>query len=61
MSASLVGSEMCIRDRITSARSLKRRTSKIVSGVRSLNCADPGTASQFPPCLLYTSDAADDM
>eukprot|EP00969_Alexandrium_andersonii_P220132 9722256-Alexandrium_andersonii.AAC.1 len=37
MSASLVGSEMCIRDR--------KRT--LASGVRSWNCAAPGAASQL--------------
>eukprot|EP00969_Alexandrium_andersonii_P148918 6584467-Alexandrium_andersonii.AAC.1 len=60
MSASLVGSEMCIRDR---ARSVRR-----ASGDRSFmdRCDAPGsrsTASRELPrgCLLYTSDAADDM
>eukprot|EP00969_Alexandrium_andersonii_P218910 9668868-Alexandrium_andersonii.AAC.1 len=60
MSASLVGSEMCIRDRCKLLRSaasgscdLFERSSKPVSG--SLEGA-PGSF-----CLLYTSDAADDM
>eukprot|EP00969_Alexandrium_andersonii_P333779 14751064-Alexandrium_andersonii.AAC.1 len=61
MSASLVGSEMCIRDRFRSDR--RRR------------CAAPPAPAlgksgseflQIPSrregcCLLYTSDAADDM
>eukprot|EP00969_Alexandrium_andersonii_P198399 8762474-Alexandrium_andersonii.AAC.1 len=60
MSASLVGSEMCIRDRVLACR----RT----LGVRR------GRGAGAPPggchigvwaggcsCLLYTSDAADDM
>eukprot|EP00969_Alexandrium_andersonii_P145363 6429323-Alexandrium_andersonii.AAC.1 len=38
MSASLVGSEMCIRDRYN-----------IAPGVQSLSCADPGTASKVAP------------
>eukprot|EP00969_Alexandrium_andersonii_P058348 2569708-Alexandrium_andersonii.AAC.1 len=61
MSASLVGSEMCIRDRRTPSGApginfeaapgptpLKLRTPEAIVYVR-----------QF--CLLYTSDAADDM
>eukprot|EP00969_Alexandrium_andersonii_P005343 232360-Alexandrium_andersonii.AAC.1 len=61
MSASLVGSEMCIRDRLPSSAPV---------------CSDTGTAKSYThvaqwyysercahcvPCLLYTSDAADDM
>ncbi|GAB5802254.1 hypothetical protein JMUB7527_28610 [Staphylococcus aureus] len=42
--ACLVGSEMCIRDRMASDNSV-------------LNVAD----TRYNPCLLYTSDAADDM
>eukprot|EP00969_Alexandrium_andersonii_P198454 8764625-Alexandrium_andersonii.AAC.1 len=61
MSASLVGSEMCIRDSCKNesgcsadrARRLGARThADNVSGVR------PDSAAA---CLLYTSDAADDM
>eukprot|EP00969_Alexandrium_andersonii_P254961 11271279-Alexandrium_andersonii.AAC.1 len=37
MSASLVGSEMCIRD------------STIASGVQTWNCADPGKPSKLAP------------
>eukprot|EP00969_Alexandrium_andersonii_P236541 10442407-Alexandrium_andersonii.AAC.1 len=60
MSASLVGSEMCIRDSPPCVHC------RIASCVRIWNCADPGKASKFAPkppwgCLLYTSDAADDM
>eukprot|EP00969_Alexandrium_andersonii_P276928 12240755-Alexandrium_andersonii.AAC.1 len=40
MSASLVGSEMCIRDRPCAKR-------KIASGVRTWNCAGPTTASKL--------------
>eukprot|EP00969_Alexandrium_andersonii_P285939 12642055-Alexandrium_andersonii.AAC.1 len=60
MSASLVGSEMCIRDR-------PRRSSASCA----VAAARPGRAraavfrSRVPArsehCLLYTSDAADDM
>eukprot|EP00969_Alexandrium_andersonii_P182688 8072480-Alexandrium_andersonii.AAC.1 len=60
MSASLVGSEMCIRDR--------RRPRPWSRG--SLGLGSTGGVSSWPmprltrqpsPCLLYTSDAADDM
>eukprot|EP00969_Alexandrium_andersonii_P340152 15036034-Alexandrium_andersonii.AAC.1 len=60
MSASLVGSEMCIRDRGGMA----------VVGA-ALSPGVPGTTEALPSwpeptlslcsCLLYTSDAADDM
>eukprot|EP00969_Alexandrium_andersonii_P295489 13061670-Alexandrium_andersonii.AAC.1 len=60
MSASLVGSEMCIRDR---AMGMPRRP--------HLTCCWwllPGPGGRRPEhpagrlgCLLYTSDAADDM
>eukprot|EP00969_Alexandrium_andersonii_P195504 8636525-Alexandrium_andersonii.AAC.1 len=60
MSASLVGSEMCIRDSANRARTgqLWGRDSSRLGALRS--------ASEFPreterACLLYTSDAADDM
>eukprot|EP00969_Alexandrium_andersonii_P131725 5824864-Alexandrium_andersonii.AAC.1 len=61
MSASLVGSEMCIRDsvsvRVSAPRKHPRKRPR--KGLRKLRrpayrCCDGG-------CLLYTSDAADDM
>eukprot|EP00969_Alexandrium_andersonii_P292826 12941763-Alexandrium_andersonii.AAC.1 len=61
MSASLVGSEMCIRDRAatcclgSSASSpglVRRRLPRVARGRHT---AKGGS------CLLYTSDAADDM
>eukprot|EP00969_Alexandrium_andersonii_P196152 8666153-Alexandrium_andersonii.AAC.1 len=60
MSASLVGSEMCIRDRgstpATSQDSLTQRCARETVGRISQRLAiHPRT------CLLYTSDAADDM
>eukprot|EP00969_Alexandrium_andersonii_P164677 7279421-Alexandrium_andersonii.AAC.1 len=60
MSASLVGSEMCIRDRRERPPALGRLDSRWPgkdarrAGVAPL----PGSARA---CLLYTSDAADDM
>eukprot|EP00969_Alexandrium_andersonii_P020049 875423-Alexandrium_andersonii.AAC.1 len=61
MSASLVGSEMCIRDRFLV---LSGAVGRIFG--RSPNMPEgPETASggvgQYRHCLLYTSDAADDM
>eukprot|EP00969_Alexandrium_andersonii_P305127 13487529-Alexandrium_andersonii.AAC.1 len=40
---------MCIRDRITAPRFMNSGKSKIVSGVRNLNCAGTGTASHIHP------------
>eukprot|EP00969_Alexandrium_andersonii_P346698 15327979-Alexandrium_andersonii.AAC.1 len=60
MSASLVGSEMCIRDRHKGAcmrasrgpaRPTKRKASR----------RPPCVGARDTDCLLYTSDAADDM
>eukprot|EP00969_Alexandrium_andersonii_P002282 99670-Alexandrium_andersonii.AAC.1 len=60
MSASLVGSEMCIRDRVKSACAGAPKLR------RALNCSNRLSALNEEgcpccPCLLYTSDAADDM
>eukprot|EP00969_Alexandrium_andersonii_P224625 9920446-Alexandrium_andersonii.AAC.1 len=61
MSASLVGSEMCIRDRVPREfrggsagvrRGFRRGSAGLLRGFRG------GSAGG---CLLYTSDAADDM
>eukprot|EP00969_Alexandrium_andersonii_P314109 13876739-Alexandrium_andersonii.AAC.1 len=60
MSASLVGSEMCIRDslrallRCPSLRLLRAARARLLTRYRHLRCCPR-------PCLLYTSDAADDM
>eukprot|EP00969_Alexandrium_andersonii_P040228 1763421-Alexandrium_andersonii.AAC.1 len=60
MSASLVGSEMCIRDRFT-ARGRPR--SEIGNGAQDVAglLGRPMGDWPMPGCLLYTSDAADDM
>eukprot|EP00969_Alexandrium_andersonii_P153504 6788044-Alexandrium_andersonii.AAC.1 len=62
MSASLVGSEMCIRDRTYdySTPLLLEGSEGVPRGLRegSEVAAAPGDGG---PCLLYTSDAADDM
>eukprot|EP00975_Prorocentrum_lima_P048338 10107768-Prorocentrum_lima.AAC.1 len=60
MTSSLVGSEMCIRDRLTTD------WSALVRLIRYL-VVRPRCVYFFPwqyegaTCLLYTSDAADDM
>eukprot|EP00969_Alexandrium_andersonii_P273862 12104556-Alexandrium_andersonii.AAC.1 len=60
MSASLVGSEMCIRDRfrgrppvLAAPRHTRRRARLVRQGRSVVGCP--------AACLLYTSDAADDM
>eukprot|EP00969_Alexandrium_andersonii_P126919 5609184-Alexandrium_andersonii.AAC.1 len=61
MSASLVGSEMCIRDRcVCATRGSAAETAKPESGpvARAKQCCRELEANS---CLLYTSDAADDM
>eukprot|EP00969_Alexandrium_andersonii_P075883 3345311-Alexandrium_andersonii.AAC.1 len=60
MSASLVGSEMCIRD---SARGLRQWTEQPLRALvlRRRSLAPPLGGSSALTCLLYTSDAADDM
>eukprot|EP00975_Prorocentrum_lima_P022400 4714056-Prorocentrum_lima.AAC.1 len=60
MTSSLVGSEMCIRDRGMTAKVA------IVDGTVQEFVAErhPTQVTQrcsLSPCLLYTSDAADDM
>eukprot|EP00975_Prorocentrum_lima_P054013 11328057-Prorocentrum_lima.AAC.1 len=62
MTSSLVGSEMCIRDRPcappppTGTEPIKKIEGKKKSAL--MHKAYPGNQA---PCLLYTSDAADDM
>eukprot|EP00969_Alexandrium_andersonii_P228353 10084772-Alexandrium_andersonii.AAC.1 len=60
MSASLVGSEMCIRDR---REALRGGSGRRPPGGASQGCAGncPGLPDRPGRCLLYTSDAADDM
>eukprot|EP00969_Alexandrium_andersonii_P333933 14757750-Alexandrium_andersonii.AAC.1 len=60
MSASLVGSEMCIRDRSLASRWMARNAGSPASGPSGGICGERHTASSST-CLLYTSDAADDM
>eukprot|EP00969_Alexandrium_andersonii_P066950 2951720-Alexandrium_andersonii.AAC.1 len=60
MSASLVGSEMCIRDRKdrTAAPAAPKKKAAEKEAKRA-NCAEARAPAKT--CLLYTSDAADDM
>eukprot|EP00969_Alexandrium_andersonii_P303900 13433246-Alexandrium_andersonii.AAC.1 len=60
MSASLVGSEMCIRDSIFLGGGLAGRLVLFHALRRPAARALRGATPRFP-CLLYTSDAADDM
>eukprot|EP00969_Alexandrium_andersonii_P031974 1396877-Alexandrium_andersonii.AAC.1 len=60
MSASLVGSEMCIRDR----RGPRPPSSQLRARSRRRRASFGASGSQrgiLRACLLYTSDAADDM
>eukprot|EP00969_Alexandrium_andersonii_P219553 9696208-Alexandrium_andersonii.AAC.1 len=60
MSASLVGSEMCIRDRTSTA---PEETAIRPAIQPAIGCARSRRSSRElnRACLLYTSDAADDM
>eukprot|EP00975_Prorocentrum_lima_P026311 5530693-Prorocentrum_lima.AAC.1 len=60
MTSSLVGSEMCIRD---SPNGLLGSSATVATGAASsvLTTVTPSTLMQTWACLLYTSDAADDM
>eukprot|EP00969_Alexandrium_andersonii_P139340 6163100-Alexandrium_andersonii.AAC.1 len=60
MSASLVGSEMCIRDRNNCRLARPAGQRHVVADLRRFRARDK-TYRLCRPCLLYTSDAADDM
>eukprot|EP00975_Prorocentrum_lima_P021309 4488363-Prorocentrum_lima.AAC.1 len=60
MTSSLVGSEMCIRDSCRAASCAHLKTSiRGGGGLHPELTSPPGRTSRA--CLLYTSDAADDM
>eukprot|EP00969_Alexandrium_andersonii_P083694 3692256-Alexandrium_andersonii.AAC.1 len=61
MSASLVGSEMCIRDRPASPSPRFASAPPSTASSAALAAAVAAAAWAGPACLLYTSDAADDM
>eukprot|EP00975_Prorocentrum_lima_P002059 448300-Prorocentrum_lima.AAC.1 len=60
MTSSLVGSEMCIRDRGKVFRLLTWNSPEWVWPRGEVDLAQ-GELAECLPCLLYTSDAADDM
>eukprot|EP00969_Alexandrium_andersonii_P077088 3398992-Alexandrium_andersonii.AAC.1 len=60
MSASLVGSEMCIRDRF-SAQTPRAPATSSRAPARSSTPRCGAAGREARTCLLYTSDAADDM
>eukprot|EP00969_Alexandrium_andersonii_P037634 1649931-Alexandrium_andersonii.AAC.1 len=61
MSASLVGSEMCIRDSATKASATEHAKVPATVVVLVLALSYAALAVVWQTCLLYTSDAADDM
>eukprot|EP00969_Alexandrium_andersonii_P266665 11785521-Alexandrium_andersonii.AAC.1 len=61
MSASLVGSEMCIRDRSCAALLRERPLLGVMTGHREGQEEERAARHPARACLLYTSDAADDM
>eukprot|EP00969_Alexandrium_andersonii_P134745 5960980-Alexandrium_andersonii.AAC.1 len=61
MSASLVGSEMCIRDRCVGGRPAGLTAPCQPISQMSTSAGASKVGAQMSNCLLYTSDAADDM
>eukprot|EP00969_Alexandrium_andersonii_P271158 11984495-Alexandrium_andersonii.AAC.1 len=60
MSASLVGSEMCIRDSLLPAARGQTRPDRALTILKKASPQVHST-NRARICLLYTSDAADDM
>eukprot|EP00969_Alexandrium_andersonii_P056918 2510154-Alexandrium_andersonii.AAC.1 len=61
MSASLVGSEMCIRDRTTTPSATTTTTTNDDDCGNNKKINGNSGKQAKTACLLYTSDAADDM
>eukprot|EP00969_Alexandrium_andersonii_P006436 279468-Alexandrium_andersonii.AAC.1 len=61
MSASLVGSEMCIRDRAASPSCAGWMPAELSTARLARLPATEVGSDKDKHCLLYTSDAADDM
>eukprot|EP00975_Prorocentrum_lima_P011256 2390059-Prorocentrum_lima.AAC.1 len=61
MTSSLVGSEMCIRDRLSAIRATKKELALRRDKNMAEHTALLQQAADKKDCLLYTSDAADDM
>eukprot|EP00975_Prorocentrum_lima_P050218 10517852-Prorocentrum_lima.AAC.1 len=56
MTSSLVGSEMCIRDSIAAVHHIDP-----VTGFHHRFRSDDSVVQRYQYCLLYTSDAADEL
>eukprot|EP00975_Prorocentrum_lima_P009821 2091526-Prorocentrum_lima.AAC.1 len=61
MTSSLVGSEMCIRDRDHVVDPVQSQDYRAVMPWAPLARFDTSSQGDLLACLLYTSDAADDM
>eukprot|EP00969_Alexandrium_andersonii_P150863 6670660-Alexandrium_andersonii.AAC.1 len=61
MSASLVGSEMCIRDSGVNHETIVSSHAKPSTGSGARVADNSRNSWPTSSCLLYTSDAADDM
>eukprot|EP00975_Prorocentrum_lima_P013728 2919839-Prorocentrum_lima.AAC.1 len=61
MTSSLVGSEMCIRDRATAPLALSLADAGVAGRRRERGASNHCWNCDVSSCLLYTSDAADDM
>eukprot|EP00975_Prorocentrum_lima_P007513 1612194-Prorocentrum_lima.AAC.1 len=61
MTSSLVGSEMCIRDSVKDTPMLEEQHVVSVDDSEEDNEAGAHVSTPNVSCLLYTSDAADDM
>eukprot|EP00975_Prorocentrum_lima_P029578 6208735-Prorocentrum_lima.AAC.1 len=61
MTSSLVGSEMCIRDRCLRTTSTSARAFSTARRRKARRGLPQPSSLVGPACLLYTSDAADDM
>eukprot|EP00975_Prorocentrum_lima_P046632 9746231-Prorocentrum_lima.AAC.1 len=61
MTSSLVGSEMCIRDRLMTIDYVRSQENPAYALTKGLTAAVHRKAKLLLCCLLYTSDAADDM
>eukprot|EP00975_Prorocentrum_lima_P038346 8060696-Prorocentrum_lima.AAC.1 len=61
MTSSLVGSEMCIRDSTPTASAIIANPAQNGKGKYNTFPTDDGCPLGRTCCLLYTSDAADDM
>eukprot|EP00969_Alexandrium_andersonii_P005658 245572-Alexandrium_andersonii.AAC.1 len=61
MSASLVGSEMCIRDSTPLGTPQTPPENRSLLRGNAGNLSAPRRSKPADACLLYTSDAADDM